>query len=52
MGIKIRTAKAKDVSAILEIINYEILNSTVLYDYKERSLAQQLAWFRKKEFLG
>jgi len=49
MDIKIRKAEAKDVPSILEIINYEILNSTVLYDYEERSLAQQLAWFQKKE---
>ena len=48
MNITIRTAKTKDVNSILEIINHEILNSTVVYDYKERSYGQQLAWFEKK----
>lgn len=48
MNITIRNAKTKDVNSILEIINHEILNSTVVYDYKERSYEQQLAWFEKK----
>lgn len=46
--MKIRIAKEKDVPAILEIINYEILHSTVVYDYKERNLTQQMQWFHKK----
>ena len=47
--IKIRNAKEKDVPAILAIINYEILHSTVIYDYEERSLATQLAWYQQKK---
>lgn len=49
MTIEIRAATEKDIPAILEIINYEILNSTILYDYEERSLKQQLEWFYNKE---
>ncbi|WP_149277347.1 GNAT family N-acetyltransferase [Pareuzebyella sediminis] len=48
MNLIIREAKEEDVAGILGIINYEISNSTVVYDYKERSLAFQLNWYRKK----
>ena len=49
MKIEIRQAVVKDVNSILEIVNYEILNSTVFYDYKERPFEQQLKWFKKKQ---
>ncbi|WP_159023817.1 GNAT family N-acetyltransferase [Formosa sp. L2A11] len=49
MKLKIREAEEKDVNDILDILNYEILNSTVLYDYKERTFEQQLKWFKQKE---
>ena len=49
MIIKIRVATEKDIPAILEIINYEILNSTIIYDYEERNIRQQLEWFHNKE---
>lgn len=52
MGIVIREAEKKDVSGILEIVNHEILNSTVLYDYKERTYEQQFNWFVQKQFDG
>lgn len=48
MSTKIRQAEEKDISRILEIINYEILNSTVVYHYKERTLKQQIDWFKEK----
>lgn len=48
MNLTIRKAEVKDVKTILEIINHEILHSTVVYDYRERTHAQQLAWFEKK----
>ena len=48
MEIKIRKAEKKDVSKILEIVNYEILNSTVVYDYKERTYDYQFKWFQQK----
>lgn len=52
MKINIRQAEKKDVSRILEIVNYEILNSTVVYDYKERTYEQQLEWFEQKQIHG
>lgn len=41
MEIKIRNYQTKDTVAILEIINYNILNSTSLYDYDIRTFEQQ-----------
>jgi L-amino acid N-acyltransferase YncA len=41
MEIKIRPYDAEDTQAILDIINYNILNSTALYDYNIRSYEQQ-----------
>ncbi len=52
METLIRRAITKDVEKILEIVNYEILNSTVLYDYKERTYEQQLNWFEQKQIIG
>jgi len=49
MKVEIRQAEIKDINKILEIVNYEILNSTVLYDYKERTLEQQHKWFERKQ---
>lgn len=48
MEIKIRRAENKDINEILEIVNYEILNSVVLYDYKARTYDQQFRWFEQK----
>ena len=41
MEIIIRNFQKSDNVAILDIINYNILNATALYDYTIRSLAQQ-----------
>lgn len=41
MEIKIRPYKTEDIEAIANIINYNILNSTALYDYNVRSYEQQ-----------
>lgn len=41
MAITIRNYQKSDAMAILDIINYNILNATALYDYSIRSLAQQ-----------
>jgi L-amino acid N-acyltransferase YncA len=41
MEIKIRPYQIEDTQAILEIINYNILHSTALYDYKIRTFEQQ-----------
>ena len=48
MEIKIRPYQIDDTQAILEIINYNILNATALYDYKPRSLENQVAIFNDK----
>jgi phosphinothricin acetyltransferase len=41
MEIKLRSYKIEDTQDILAIINYNILNSTALYDYNIRSYEQQ-----------
>lgn len=41
MTINIRIYQTEDTQAILDIINYNILNSTALYDYEIRTLNQQ-----------
>lgn len=48
MKIKVRAYKVEDANAILEIINYNILNSTALYDYSIRSLENQVAMLDEK----
>ena len=47
--MKIRFAETQDVVKILEIVNYEILNSTVIYDYSARTYDYQLNWFEQKK---
>jgi phosphinothricin acetyltransferase len=48
MEIQIRPYQTKDAAEILEIINYNILNSTALYDYEPRTLENQIAIFQDK----
>ena len=48
MEIKIRPYQNKDTQAILDIINYNILNSTALYDYTIRTIETQKAIFEEK----
>lgn len=48
MEIKIRPYQIEDTQVILEIVNYNILNSTALYDYEPRSLENQIAIFDDK----
>jgi phosphinothricin acetyltransferase len=43
MAITIRKYQKLDAVEILDIINYNILNATALYDYNIRTLAQQEA---------
>lgn len=45
----IRPASIEDVPGILEIVNYEIEHSTVLYEYEPRTLAQETEWFNEKQ---
>jgi phosphinothricin acetyltransferase len=48
MEIQIRPYQTEDAAEILEIINYNILNSTALYDYEQRTLENQIAIFQDK----
>jgi phosphinothricin acetyltransferase len=43
MKIIIRTYLPKDAKEITDIINYNILNSTSIYDYNVRTLSKQIA---------
>lgn len=43
MEIQIRSNQTEDTQAILDIINYNILHSTALYDYAIRNYEQQKA---------
>ena len=47
MDLIIRNAAPKDLPSILEIINHAILTTTAIYDYEERTLEEQTAWFEK-----
>ena len=48
MKIQIRAYQNEDTQAILDIINYNILNSTALYDYNIRTYEQQQAILEDK----
>jgi phosphinothricin acetyltransferase len=48
MEIKIRTYQENDAQAILDIVNYTIINSTALYDYNIRTLDNQKAILKEK----
>ncbi len=46
--MEIRHYQIEDTLAILDIVNHNILNSTALYDYKPRTLENQIAIFEEK----
>lgn len=48
MNVSIRAYTIDDTPSILDIINYNILHSTALYDYHPRTLENQLAIFEEK----
>lgn len=48
MKIKLRSYEIKDTQAILDIINFNILNSTAIYDYNTRSYEQQKLLLEEK----
>ncbi|MDH4403271.1 MAG: GNAT family N-acetyltransferase [Flavobacterium sp.] len=48
MKVQIRSFEIKDTQAILDIINYNILNSTALYDYKTRDFEDQKRMLEEK----
>ena len=49
MSVIIRPALLSDLPSVLKIINYEILNTTSIYDYEPRNLEQQTAIFHHKK---
>ena len=48
MEVLIRNYKTEDAAILVDIINYNILNSTSLYDYHPRTLENQIAIFEDK----
>ncbi|TDP57984.1 GNAT family N-acetyltransferase [Flavobacterium dankookense] len=48
MEIKLRNYKVTDTKPILDIINFNIINSTALYDYTPRTIEQQISIFEDK----
>lgn len=49
MQTTIRTAEAKDLAGILEIMNHNILHSTAVYDYEPKSLDEIQGWFTERQ---
>jgi L-amino acid N-acyltransferase YncA len=49
MQTEIQNATAEDLPTILEIINYNILNTTALYEYSTRSMTDMEQWFRERQ---
>jgi phosphinothricin acetyltransferase len=50
--MEIRKAEKRDLTEILEILNYEITNSTAVYDDVPRDREFIQAWFSEKNRLG
>jgi L-amino acid N-acyltransferase len=48
MNIIIRPATQEDMTSVLEIVNYEILHTTAIWDYDVRTLPQQIAILEEK----
>ena len=45
----IRAATINDIPALLAIVNYNILNTSAIYDYEPKSLPEMQQWFRDKQ---
>ncbi len=52
MEVQIRNYKTEDAAILVDIINYNILNSTSLYDYLPRTIENQIAIFEEKQKKG
>jgi phosphinothricin acetyltransferase len=52
MDVAIREAQDSDLSDLLAIYNDAVLTTAAVYDYSERSTAQQSAWFKAKRDQG
>jgi L-amino acid N-acyltransferase YncA len=50
--IQIRPARHSDLQEILAINNFEILNSTINYDFVPKSIHEQTDWFEEKRKAG
>jgi phosphinothricin acetyltransferase len=48
----VRAAQARDVPAILDIVNDAILNSTALFEYEPRTLDVQAGWLAERNAGG
>lgn len=48
----VRAAQARDVPAILDIVNDAILNSTALFEYEPRTLDEQAGWLAERNAGG
>jgi L-amino acid N-acyltransferase len=48
MPVIIRQATTNDMISVLEIVNYEILNTTAIWDYDIRTLQQQIQILNEK----
>lgn len=49
MSVIVRPVTENDIPQVLDIINYEILNSVSIYDYEPRTLVQQRAIIQEKQ---
>ena len=49
MSINLKMAKENDMASVLEIVNYEIQNTTAIWDYDTRTLEEQLAILKEKQ---
>src|SRR5258708_4837345 len=50
--IRIRRAEEADLSALLEIYNYYVLNTHITFDVEPRTIGQRQKWFRQFETSG
>jgi len=52
METTVRNANAKDLPAVLEIVNQAILHTTANYNYDPQTLAEQQSWLQQKQSHG
>lgn len=52
MSLNIRPATIEDVPSILEIVNYNIVNTTSIYDYSPKAIEDMEVWFSEKQSAG
>jgi L-amino acid N-acyltransferase len=52
MNTMVRRAVENDIEQILDILNYEIINTTSVYDITPKTINQQIEWFKRKNKLN